>query len=150
MKKIHEVIFINAPKEKVWDTMLEDATYREWTKSFNPGSYYKGDWSEGSKILFLGPGLEGGVEGGMVSHIKENKPYEFISIVHDGMVSNGIEDTESDFVKEWKGAHENYTFTSKDGGTELVVDSDVSDTEFESMGEMWKKALLVLKEIAEK
>ncbi|MDQ5893468.1 MAG: hypothetical protein QG640_480, partial [Patescibacteria group bacterium] len=31
MQKIHFSIQINAPKEKVWDTMLGEATYREWT-----------------------------------------------------------------------------------------------------------------------
>ena len=55
MTTLHYLIFINAPKEKVWDTMLKDETYREWTKPFCEGSYYRGDWSEGSKIIFLGP-----------------------------------------------------------------------------------------------
>ena len=44
--------------------MLADDTYREWTSAFHPGSYYKGDWSEGSKILFLGPGDDGEVRAG--------------------------------------------------------------------------------------
>ena len=54
MQKLHFSIVINAPKKKVWHAMLDDKQYREWTEAFNPGSYYKGDWSKGSKILFLG------------------------------------------------------------------------------------------------
>ena len=44
MEKLHFSISIKAPKEKVWDTMLNDVTYRQWTSVFNPpGSYYEGD-----------------------------------------------------------------------------------------------------------
>lgn len=35
-QKLHFTITINAPKEKVWDTMLQDTTFREWTAPFNP------------------------------------------------------------------------------------------------------------------
>jgi hypothetical protein len=50
---------INAPKEKVWKTMLGEDTYRIWTEVFMPGSHYVGDWSKGSKILFLAPAETG-------------------------------------------------------------------------------------------
>jgi uncharacterized protein YndB with AHSA1/START domain len=69
MEKLHFEILINAPRERVWDVMLADETYRDWTSAFHPGSYFKGDWSEGSKMLFLGPN-EDGSEGGMVSTIR--------------------------------------------------------------------------------
>src|SRR5688572_26021299 len=111
MEKLRQTIFINAPRERVWDVMLSDETYRQWTSAFNPGSYYKGDWKEGSKILFLGPNPDGSGEGGMVSRIKENRPHEFISIEHLGIVQNGVEDTESEEAKKWAPAYENYTFT---------------------------------------
>lgn len=52
-EKLKYSITINAPKEKVWHTMLDDKTYREWTTEFNPGSYYEGDRKEGSEIRFL-------------------------------------------------------------------------------------------------
>ena len=100
MQKLRFSILINAPKEKVWHAMLDDKPYREWTAAFNPGSYYKGDWSKGSKILFLGPNPETGEEGGMVSRIAENKRYEFISIEHVGIVYNGVEDTTSDEARK--------------------------------------------------
>jgi hypothetical protein len=150
MKTLHFSIFINAPKEKVWHAMLDDEPYREWTSAFNPGSYYKGDWSKGSKILFLGPNPETGEEGGMVSRIAENKPYAFISIEHLGIVYNGVEDTTSEEAKKWAPAYENYTFKEKDGVTEVLVDSDVDEQEAESMNELWLAALPKLKEIAEK
>lgn len=148
MEKLNFSIVINAPKEKVWSTMLNDNTYRKWTEAFGPGSYYKGDWKKGSKILFLAPGENG--EMGMVSRIKENRQYEYISIEHIGLVQDGKEDTSSDAVKAWAGALENYTFKEKGGATELLVDMDSNDEYKEMFQDMWPKALQKLKELAEK
>lgn len=149
MEKLHAHIHIDAPVEKVWDTMLEDATYREWTKPFNATSYYEGSWSEGSKILFLGI-EEDGSKSGMVSRIKENRLHEFISIEHLGMIKNGVEDTTSDEVGKWAPSYENYTFTKVDDGTDVDVDILI-DSEYKTMFEdMWPKALQLLKELAEK
>jgi len=148
MSKLNFSILIDAPISKVWDTMLEDKTYRIWTEAFMPGSYYDGDWTRGSKILFLGPGNDGKV-GGMVSRIKDNRLHEFISIEHLGEVIDGVEDTTSDRVKDWAGALENYTFINKKGKTELVVDLDINE-EFKEMFEgMWPKALQKLKSLCE-
>lgn len=150
MQKLNFSFTINAPKEKVWNTMLEDKTYRIWTEPFNPGSYYKGDWSKGSKIIFLGPDPETGKEGGMVSRIAENKLYEFISIEHLGIINDGVEDTTSEEVKKWTPAFENYTFKEKNGKTELLVETDINEEYKEMFESMWPKALQKLKELAEK
>src|SRR5687768_15123433 len=112
MQKLHFTILIDAPREKVWHTMLDDATYRQWTEVFASGSHYMGSWEKGSKILFLAP--EEDSTSGMVSRIVENRPYEFISIEHLGEVHDGKEVTASEQVKTWSGAHENYTFREKD------------------------------------
>lgn len=150
MQKINFSITINAPKEKVWNTMLNDTTYRQWTEAFHSGSYYEGNWSEGSKIRFLGPNDDGTLSG-MVSRIAENRPYEYISIEHLGEIQNGVEDTTSDRAKLWAGMHENYTFTETNGVTELKVDIDVNNDEFKEMfKDMWPKALQKLKELSEK
>ncbi len=150
MEKLHFEIHINAPIGKVWNTMLGDTTYREWTMPFNPGSYYKGDWSSGSKMLFLGPNPTGEGEGGMVARIKENRLHEFISIEHLGLVLNGVEDTTSDEVKKWTPAFENYTFTPSDGGTTISVTLDTNEEYKEMFEGMWPKALDILKKLCEK
>ena len=148
MEKLQFKIDINAPKEKVWNTMLQDKTYRMWTEAFTEGSYYSGDWNKGSKILFLALGADGKT-GGMVSRIKDNKLHEFISIEHLGEVVDGVEDTTSDRVKVWAGALENYTFKDKNGKTELIVDMDIN-AEYKEMFEgMWPKALQKLKSLCE-
>jgi hypothetical protein len=151
MQKLHFTIHIDAPKEKVWDLMLGDATYREWTAAFNPGSYYKGSWEQGSEIRFLGPNpAKPGEEGGMVSRIKENRLHEFLSIEHYGIIQNGVEDTTSEAAKSWTPAHENYTFVEKGGGTELLIDVDAADDFAADFSAMWPKALEALKEIVQR
>jgi hypothetical protein len=149
MQKLHFSITVNAPREKVWNAMLEDKTYREWTSAFNPGSHYKGDWSKGSRMLFLGPDPKTGEEGGMVSRIAENRPYEFISIEHLGILANGVEDTTSEEAKKWTPAYENYSFEEHDGVTKLSVDMDSATSYVEMFKKMWPDALQKLKTLAE-
>ncbi len=148
MKKLNFSIVINATKEKVWHSMLDDKTYRKWTEAFSPGSHYKGNWEKGSKILFLGPSQNGETMG-MVSKIKDNIPFQLISIEHLGMVQDGKEDTTSDAVKSWAGALENYAFKERNNKTEVTVDIDVADEYKDMFNDMWPKALQKLKELAE-
>ena len=150
MEKLRQTIFINAPRAHVWEVMLADETYRDWTSAFHPGSYYKGDWSEGSKILFLGPGPDGGGEGGMVSRIHENRRHEFISVQHLGIVQDGVEDTESPAATAWAPAFENYTFADSNGGTDLTIEMDIQAEHKENFETMWAAALSRLKAIAER
>lgn len=146
MQKIYFSIFINAPVEKVWNTMLEDATYRQWTIAFAPGSQYVGSWEQGSEIKFLSEDFKQG----MYSRIRENRLHEYISIEHIGIVMDGVVDTTSDMVKKWAPSTENYTFKKVDGGTELSVDMDIDDEYKESFEVSWPKALQALKELCEK
>lgn len=145
MEKLHFETLIDAPREKVWSVLLDDATYREWTSAFMEGSYAVTDWQKGSKVLFLdGNGM------GMVSRIEENIPNEFISIEHLGEVKDGVEDTTSEKVKQWAGAHENYTLKAVDGKTNLLIDCDMADEYIDMFKDMWPKALAKVKEIAER
>jgi uncharacterized protein YndB with AHSA1/START domain len=150
MKTLHFSRTINAPAEIVWETMLDDSTYREWTSVFSPGSYFEGSWLQGSEIRFLGEAGDGdGQMGGLVGVIAEHRPHEFVSIEYRGLIMNGVEDTESDYAQRFRGTHENYTFTEADGVTTLTVDLDVDEEEADMFAEMWPKSLDKLAELAE-
>ncbi len=152
MQKIHFSVQINAPVKKVWDTMIGKESYSIWTKPFCPaGSRFEGDWSEGSEICFIGVDEKTGKEmGGMYSRIKENRPCKFISIEHIGMLNpDGTVDTQSEEVKKWTPAFENYTFVEKNGVTEVTIDQDMSEEYTPMFEEMWPKALQALKELTE-
>ena len=145
MKKLHYDATIAAPRALVWDTMLAPDTYQQWTAEFMPGSYYEGSWDEGSRIRFLAPDGTG-----MISVIATNRPHEFVSIKHLGEIKNGVEDTESDAVRAWAPAFENYTLSDAGSGTRVDVDMDVAGGEFEEfMAQTWPRALARLKALCE-
>jgi uncharacterized protein YndB with AHSA1/START domain len=156
MQKLRFSIVINAPKEKVWHTMLDDKTYRQWSEALAAGSHYVGSWDKGSKIVFLATTENG--NSGYVGRIAENRQYEFISIEYLAPAKNGKEDTTSDAMS-WSGAHENYTFVEREGATELWVELDtiaidmselrVLPAEHEIFTQVWPDALQRLKELAE-
>ncbi|MEP7323867.1 MAG: alpha/beta fold hydrolase [Saprospiraceae bacterium] len=148
LEQIHFEIEINAKPEKVYETMLDEQHYKEWTSIFNPTSRYEGSWKKDSKMLFIGTNEKGENEG-MVSRIKENIPNQYVSIEHLGMVSKGQEITTGDQVTGWAGSLENYTFLAKDEKTLLHVDMDTNQ-EFKSyFQDTWPKALDKLKSICE-
>lgn len=146
---LHFEITINANVEKVYETMIGENYYKEWTAVFNPGSYFKGSWEKGSKLLFIGTDQDG-KEGGMVSRINENIPNKFISIEHVGVYEDGKEITSGPQVESWAGAKENYSFTDVNGKTLLSVDMDSTKEYEDYFKETWPKALDKLKEICER
>lgn len=153
MEKLQFSTRINAPIQTVWSTMLDDATYREWTSEFQEGSYYEGDWNQGSEIRFLGPD-DNGSTGGMLATVEESRPHEFVSLRYLGQIVDGVNDTTSDEARSIAGSHENYTLRQADGITELDVEIELnagSDDEFVQMfNDMWPKALEKLKDICER
>lgn len=147
--KFHFEVTINAPVQQVYNTMLGEGTYTEWTHAFHPGSFFRGSWEKGSKILFIGPDENGG-EGGMVSCIAENIPGKFVSIKHLGLLKGDEEITSGPEVEGWGNAYENYTFEAVDEGTLLSVDVDGIKEYQEFFVNTWPIALNKLKEISEK
>ena len=146
MEKINFSTNINAPREKVWKVLWDDASYRDWTSAFAEGSYAETDnWKEGTKVLFLSPGGDG-----MVSKVASNKPNKFMSFEHLGVVKKGVEDTESESIKSWAGARENYTLTEENGKTKLLVDMDSTDEFKDYFLKTWPVALEKVKELSEK
>ncbi|SMC68692.1 SRPBCC domain-containing protein [Pedobacter africanus] len=144
MEKLEYKISINAPAEKVWNTLWEDKTYRQWTTPFSEGSSAETDWKKGSRIVF---GDSSG--NGMISRVADNIPNKFMSIEHLGMLKDGTEDFDSDEVKSWAGAMENYTLEEKNGNTELSVLTEITEEYKEMFAEMWPKALDKLKALSE-
>ncbi len=140
-------IAINAPKEKVWSALWDDANYRKWTSAFSPTSYAETDnWKQGTKVLFLD-----GEGSGMVSTVEENRPNEYMSFKHLGEVRNGVEDTTSEKVQAWNGATENYTLAETAGGTNVKIQltGNIPEEFLEYFKDAWPKALDKLKAIAE-
>ncbi len=146
MEKMQFKTTINAPHEKVWQALWGDQTYPEWTAAFSEGSKAVTDWKKGSKVHFVNQENEG-----MVAMIHDRIDNEFMSFRHIGMVDkDGNEDLDSENVKSWVGAMENYTLNDVNGATELIVDVDTVEQHKDYFLETWPKALEHLKQIAER
>ena len=138
-------IAIRAPRARVWDIMLDPETYKAWTSAFCEGSYFVGSWDEGAKIQFLSPSGDG-----MTAVIAENRPHEFVSIRHLGVIEKGVEDTSSAKVRAWAPAYENYRFSDLPDGCRLTVAVDTVAEYEQYMRDTFPKALALLKALAEK
>jgi uncharacterized protein YndB with AHSA1/START domain len=145
MKKLVYKINIEAPKQKVWNTMLQPDSYKKWVASSWPGSFYKGSWEQGEQIRFIGKDGSG-----TLAQIKDLNLYKNIDAEHIAILLNGVvEDTTSDLARNWVGITEKYTFSETDGKTELTVTIN-TNPEWEKMfDDGWPNALMKLKELCE-
>jgi len=136
---------INASRDRIWQALFDDQTFRQWSSIFAEGSYFAGDWNQGSEIRFFNDG-----DDGMLSEIAENRPHEFMSIRHVSFIVKGkVVDKTSDDVTSWAPAFENYTLKEIDGGTLLVVETDSFPEFNDFFNENWPKALKEVKRLAE-
>lgn len=136
MKKIQKTILIAAPKEKVWNVLVEDELNRLWFAEFSAGSHAVTDWIEGHKVTF-----SDNSDMGIVGKIAEKHPYEMLSIVYDGLYMNGEEDFDSAEAQKVKGTFEKYFLSEVEGVTSLSIESDMPEEHFEMMSESWDRAL---------
>lgn len=132
---------IDAPKEKVWSSLWEDASYREWTAVFTPGSYAKTDWKEGSRIDFLNPNGNG-----IWAIIDTMIPNTQMTFRHQGEIKEGKEVEGS----EWLGALESYYLSDENGGTVLNAELQTTEDFQNYFKETFPKAMEALKQIAER
>ena len=142
MQPLTFTITIQAPKEKVWHTMLNLETYKQWASAFHPDSSYEGNWDAHSTIYFVDQN-----KSGLQATVLENTLY--LKIV----LGNFIELKESVLMQEtstmWQDATEAYTFNEVNGTTTLHV-TTATPAEFAPyMEDAWPKALQKLQEMCE-
>ena len=139
MKRLSYQANIKASPDRVYDSMLglnDKKTYEQWTIAFNMSSTWEGDWSKGSKIMFVGV-TEKGQREGMIARIVENIPHKFVSILHYGILENGVEITDGPKVEGWANATENYTFEKTADGTTMVLHTTVFYTWHQTQPSRW-------------
>lgn len=144
-QRLHFTVCIDAPRQRVWDTLFDPQSYSEWTAPFCEGSSYEGSWESGTKMRFLTPSGDG-----MVAEIAERRPGEFLSVRHLGEIRQGVEDTHSPQVRGWAPAYENFSLSERaSGGTELRVDLDTTPAYAQFMQDTYPRALQRLQALCE-
>ena len=143
MKEIQFSIKINASKERVWSTLWDDVTFRDWAGIIDEGTYMKGVMREGNEIQYISS-----VNGyGVTSLIEKLNPHEFVLFRHS---ADTKESGQQEREKEWTGGTESYTLTEKDGITALLIKTDVPEELEELFNIRLPGALDRIKALAEK
>jgi uncharacterized protein YndB with AHSA1/START domain len=143
MKELQFSIEINAPKEKVWDTLWQDKTFRQWAGLIDPGTYMVGDLNEGNEIQFIS--AENGY--GVTSLVEKLVTNEFLLLKHQ---ADTQESGKREREKEWTGGSERYLLVESDGITTLTASFDVPLEMEEYFTVHYPKALEQVKILAEK
>lgn len=145
MEHLEYKVVISAPAKKVWETMLQEETYRQWTAKSWPDAFYKGKWEKGEKIRFIGPDGSG-----TLAEIVEMKPYESVLARHIAVLNpGGVEDRTSEVAKGWIGITEGYQFAEHLGKTTLTVSIETTPEWKKMFDEGWPDALEELKKLTE-
>lgn len=143
MKKIQFSIEINAAKARVWETLWEDITFRDWANIIDEGTYMKGVMKEGNEIQFISS-----VSGyGVTDLVEKLNPNDFVLFRHG---ADTKESGQQEREKEWTGGTESYSLAEKNGVTTLIVKTDVPKEQEETFNIRFPRALERLKMLAEK
>ncbi len=135
-------IEIYGTKERVWDTLWHDKTFRDWASIIDPETYMVGELKEGNEIQFISAANGYGVTS-MVEKFVANK---FLQLRH----SADTQDTGKRVrEKDWTGGKESYRLLENNGTTTLTVAFDVPEKLEEYFKENYPKALERIKELAE-
>ena len=143
MQKQQFSIEVKAPRERVWNTLWEDKTFRDWGNILDEGQYMVGEIKEGNKVQFISS-----VSGyGVTSLVEKLVPNEFVSF---RQMADTKDSGEREREKEWTGGTESYSLAENDGVTTLTVEIDVPPGQEETFKVRFPKALERVKILAEK
>lgn len=140
MRKQQFSIEIKAAREKIWQTLWADETFRDWANNIDEGMYLVGEIKEGNEVQFMSPSGYG-----VTSLVEKLVPNKFLLIRHLADTKDGGERD-----KEWTGGEESYSLAQNAGVTTLTVDIDVPPGQEETFQVRIPKALARVKFLAEK
>lgn len=132
---------ISASKQKVWRTLWEDKTFRDWSNIIDEGTYIKGELIEGQTIQFLSASGYG-----VTSLVAKLIPNQHITFKHMVDTKDSGNEKRED---EWTGGTETYELEEINGTTTLTITTEVPDEMVEMFQERLPKALERIKELAE-
>lgn len=135
-------IDIHAPKEKVWVTLWQDETFREWAGIIDPGTYMVGELKAGNEVQYIS--AENGY--GVTSLVAELAEGEYLLLRHQADTQDSGQNTRA---KEWTGGEESYRLAENEGITTLTVTFGVPAHLEGYFSDAYPKALQCVKELSE-
>ena len=142
MKDMQFTVEIHASKEKVWDTLWQDATFRKWAGIIDPGTYMTGELTEGNEVQFIS--AENGY--GVTSLVEKVVEGEYLVLRHSADTQDS---GKQERAQEWSGGKESYILSEKDGITTLTAAFDVPAEMEDYFKDAYPKAFNRVKVLAE-
>ena len=142
MKQYTFSISINARREKVWSTLWDEKTYRDWSSNIDEDIYIKGELKAGAEVQFIS--AHGGF--GVTNIVEKFQPNELVTFKHTMDTKEFGTQPRPD---QWTGGRETYALTELGGVTTLTLTIDIPSDLEGLMPERFTKALQRIKELAE-
>lgn len=101
---------ISAPAEKVWKVLFTQDENRNWPSALNEGTYFEGNWEEGSVMRFLDE-----ENNGMYNSVEKNIPNKELIMKHLGWIYDGELSPQN-----WEDSTVTYLLESNGNGTLLT------------------------------
>lgn len=111
MKLLEFTKQINATPEKVWEVLFTQDGYRKWSSAMNEGTYFEGNWEQGSIMRFLDP-----KNNGMYNLVEENIPNKVLKMKHLGWILDGELSPQG-----WEDSTVHYLLEPNENGTLLTA-----------------------------
>lgn len=142
MLELEFSIRIDQSKEKVWITLWDKQSFRDWANNIDEGTYLKGNLVEGNEIQFISS-----VNGyGVTSLVAELIPNQYILFKHAADTQNTGAETRD---KQWTGGSESYTLVEGNNSTLLTIRSEIPEELVDYFNQAMPIALNRIKELAE-
>lgn len=143
MNELQLSVDIHATKERVWETMWRDETFREWASIIDPETYMVGELKEGAEVQFISAASGYGV----TSLVEKLVPCEYLLLKHHADTQDEGERARDN---QWTGSEESYSLSENDGITTLSIALGVPPELEETFKISYPKALERIKELAER
>ena len=145
MQKLLYDININAPKKRVWETMLDDKKYKIWVKAFSENSEFIGKWEEGAEVKFFDPNM-----GGSIAQLDVFNPHDQIVANHIAtLTKENIRETTGPITEKWIGTKETYRFVENNGSTRIEIEMETHEDFVDMFNKCWPQALENIKHLTE-
>ncbi|MBE0601310.1 MAG: SRPBCC domain-containing protein [Firmicutes bacterium] len=143
MKPLTFSLSIQAAAHRVWQTLWEDASFRNWSSLIDEGTYMQGDLRQGQEVQFLSS-----VNGyGVTALVEALVPDAFVQFRYQADTQGGGQQTREN---QWTGGTEQYILQEQKSGILLTLKMDVPPDLIQTMQSRVPKALDRIKALAER
>lgn len=130
---------INATPEKVWQVLFTQDFYKKWSSAMNEGTYFEGNWQEGTVIKFLDP-----KNNGMYNLIEKNIPNKILKMKHLGWILQGELSPQN-----WEESTITYNVENAEDGTLLTAEVNALDEFVDFFNSRYPKNFELIKQLSE-